>query len=172
MMLWQYKVILQEAMTVYWIKELKDEEVNHEDVLATASFVWGSARLWMPETELAVRSWSLKSVVQPILARLAMPVAAVLVPVALGYMASAAIGGGQGVRNFHAFITEPEKMPERTKEGLVALNTHVLKPFENSIRKQLDREFEVLGEYVENTAKRALQQYRYTTLITGRPGLL
>lgn len=114
-MRWQNKVTLTELIWAYAIYETQKEEGDSlSDAWVFLGAGYATLGIWIPEGRTYLRM-SAMALATPYVAPLALAIAG---PVAVGTAAAYAIGGKEGLEDYYEFLTEPEKMIERTQKSI------------------------------------------------------
>ena len=124
-MRWQHKVSLTELIWAYAIYEMqRDEGDSLQDAWVFLGAGYATLGIWIPEGRTILRM-SAMAYATPYVAPAALAVA---VPLAVGTGVSYAIGGEEGLRDYHEFLTEPSKWIERTQESVETIYDEVIAP--------------------------------------------
>lgn len=145
-MYWQNKVSWSLALASYTTYEvMEDGKVTFGDAPEIIGGTVGVATIWYPELRVASAA---------ILAPYIVPVAAaVAVPVAVGTVVSAGIAGPEGVEDYFEFLTEPEKMWDRTVDSVEIIHDEFIEP---KIQKTIQG-LEVLSSLVGKQIDKGIQ---------------
>jgi hypothetical protein len=151
-LLWQNKLTWSELIALAAIAKVKHKKGDHlSDALVLTSAGISIATIWWPEGRVIVAA---------AVAPYAVPAgAAAAVPVAAGVLASAAIGGGEGVQDYYEFMTGEVTFDEWKEVVVPAIEQEVMKPVADAAmgtldfvfveaEKQFKRQFPLISHYV------------------------
>lgn len=145
-LLWQNKITWSELIiAATWYNVNKNKGDTFSDALAITSGTIGVAAVWAPElrTTIAAGAFAVGSG----------PATAAIVPIAIGTVASAAIGGASGVKTFNEFLWEGGKW-EKTKFTAKTIKKHKIDPAINRIATGVN----LVKNTVVNEAERKYQE--------------